>query len=66
MRGVLAPAPWPRCQEVAALDKRSVRIPGQPRSNDFRACQVGSGSSRQLTRRSYLAAVQQLGVLWAF
>jgi hypothetical protein len=29
----------------AALDERSVRIPGQylPRSNDFPACQVGSG-----------------------
>ena len=55
-------APWLRCQDVAALDERSVRIPCQylPRSNDFRAREVGSGSSRQLTRRSYLAAVQQL------
>jgi hypothetical protein len=40
MRGVLGRlAPWLRCQDVAALDERSVRIPGQylPRSNDFRA-----------------------------
>ena len=69
MRGVLGClAPWLRCQDVAALDERSVRIPCHflPRSNDFRAREVGSRSSRHLTRRSYLAAVQQLGLLWAF
>ena len=67
MRGVLGRlAPWLRCQDVAALDERSVRIPCQPRSNDFCAREVGSGSSRHLTRRSYLAAVQQLGLLRAF
>ena len=67
MRGVLGRlAPWLRCENVAALAERSVRIPGQylPRSNDFRAREVGSGSSRHLTRRSYLAAVQQVGLLW--
>jgi hypothetical protein len=38
MRGVLGRlTPWLRCQNVAALDERSVRIPCQPRSNDFRA-----------------------------
>ena len=55
MRGVLGRlAPWLRCQDVAALDERSVRIPCQylPKSNNFRAREVGSGSSRHLTRRS--------------